>query len=124
MRIMSPPKFIMNISLIMRLIIALIVFQCAQRVTRSARRLCPASHPLTYPSPHARAALADCGLATALVTVRPTATHLRTEQASSGQREVPRGGPPYRPRLAARPAHACTRRKVQSAVRLLLSAET
>ena len=28
MRIMSPPKFIMNISLIMRLIIALIVFQC------------------------------------------------------------------------------------------------
>ena len=30
MRIMSPPKFIMNISLIMRLIIALIVFQCAE----------------------------------------------------------------------------------------------
>ena len=29
MRIMSPPKFIMNISLIMRLIIALIVFQCS-----------------------------------------------------------------------------------------------
>ena len=28
MRIMSPPKFIMNTSLIMRLIITLIVFQC------------------------------------------------------------------------------------------------
>ena len=40
MRIMSPPKFIMNISLIMRLIIALIVFQCTQqREPRRAARL-------------------------------------------------------------------------------------
>ena len=39
MRIMSPPKFIMNISLIMRLIIALIVFQCVAAAGASATRL-------------------------------------------------------------------------------------
>ena len=40
MRTMSPPKFIMNISLIMRLIIALIVFQCT--ATHAAHG-CPAA---------------------------------------------------------------------------------
>ena len=40
MRIMSPPKFIMNISLIMRLIIALIVFQCMAARVLDNQSLC------------------------------------------------------------------------------------
>ena len=37
MRIMSPPKFIMSISLIMRLIITLIVFQCTHQSALSLK---------------------------------------------------------------------------------------
>ena len=54
MRIMSPPKFIMNISLIMRLIIALIVFQCNEDRLSGDCSPTPIGIPRTWRAPKNR----------------------------------------------------------------------
>ena len=52
MRIMSPPKFIMSISLIMRLIITLIVFQCKEPARKLGVASALATHGALYLAYH------------------------------------------------------------------------